>query len=200
MAAASHRSRSEDRMLVMNAGRNWILCLCDGAGGMSGGANAADLLVHRVQRVSSATAFDVNSPEVWSTLLAESDAEIRQAPKAGETTGIVMALTPTTIIGASCGDSEAWLFSEHAHRELTCDQVRKPRLGTGLAQPRSFHAAARGTLVIASDGLFSYVKPDDVAREVFRDPGLTAVALRRVLEFHYRVLPDDVAIIVAHTE
>jgi hypothetical protein len=130
-------------------------------------------------------------------LLAELDDEIRRLPDAGETTGIAMIVTATAIIGASCGDSEAWLLGASSRDELTGSQVRKPRLGAGRAEPRSFHAAARGALLLASDGLFRHARMDDVARTVVDDPGRAPTALVRILEVQHRKLPDDVAIIVA---
>lgn len=55
----------------------------------------------------------------------------------------------------------------------------------------------RGTLVMASDGLFGHAALDDVARIVLADPGRSASELVQFLEQQHRALPDDVAIIVA---
>lgn len=107
ITTASHRGRPEDRLLVLNTARGWILALADGVSGASGGAQTAELFVHGVQRASARLAFAADSPEAWTDLLAEFDGEIRRAPAAGETTGIALALTADAVIGASCEDSEA---------------------------------------------------------------------------------------------
>ena len=47
----------------------------------------------------------------------------------GETTGIVIAISRDGIIGASVGDSEAWIVSGDRFDDLTAGQPRK-RLGS----------------------------------------------------------------------
>lgn len=197
IATASHRRHPDDRLLVLNTTHGWILALADGVGGASGGAQAAELFLHGVQRASARPAFAPGSATTWTDLLAELDDEIQRDPAAGETTGIALAMIGDAIIGASCGDSEAWLLGDGFRQALTGEQRKKPRLGSGRAVPQSFHAPIRGTLVMASDGLFGHAALDDVARIVLAEPGRSASALVRFLEQQYRALPDDVAIIVA---
>jgi serine/threonine protein phosphatase PrpC len=200
VATASHRSHSEDRLLVLNTKDAWILGLADGAGGFSGGACAAEMFVAGVQSACARPDLDLRSAEAWSKLLADLDHQIAQAPEAGETTGIAMIVTTAALIGASCGDSEAWLFAADSHEELTGNQVRKPRLGSGRAEPRGFRATAHGILLMASDGLFRHAKADDVARTTLADPSRAPAALVGLLKTQHRKLPDDVAIIVAHLD
>jgi serine/threonine protein phosphatase PrpC len=200
VGTASYRSHSEDRLLVLNTGNAWILGLSDGTGGISGGASAAEYFVQGIHRASLQSTFDVSSPNMWSALLTEIDDEIRRIPHAGETTGIALAVTTGMITGASCGDSEAWLLTRDSRLELTGNQVRKPRLGSGRAEPRSFHAVASGILLVASDGLFGHVTLNDVARALLPDPGRAVAALTRLLEEQHRRLPDDVAMIIAQLD
>ena len=90
-----------------------------------------------------------------------------------------------------------WLPRENAPPVHADHRTKKPRIGSGRAVPRDFHAPARGNLVIASDGLFGHATLDDVVSVVLADPGRSATALVQLLEQRHRALPDDVAIIVA---
>lgn len=110
LAAASHRNNSEDRLVVVSLDRHWLVAIADGTGGLAGGGHAANLFVHGVHRACHRPGFAPSSPDAWLSLLAELDNEIMHAVGAGETTGIALVMTATAIIGASCGDSEAWLF------------------------------------------------------------------------------------------
>lgn len=196
MATASHRAHSQDRLLVANVGDAWILGLADGAGGVAGGAEAAELFIARVHQAAYQRAFDTTTPEAWSALLVQIDEEIRASPAAGETTGIAIAVRPTELVGASSGDSEAWRFAAEVRDQLTEGQARRPRLGSGRALPRGFRAASNGVLVLGSDGLFGHALHDDIARIALADPRHAATGLVEHLTSRYRRLPDDVAVIV----
>jgi hypothetical protein len=61
------------------------------------------------------------------------------------------------VLGASVGDSEAWLVGEATIARLTNGQVHKPLLGSGRAIPVGFGPVPlAGRLIVASDGLFKY--------------------------------------------
>lgn len=107
-----------------------------------------------------------------------------------------MAVTASDIVGASCGDSQAWLLGDAASLELTKDQSRKPRLGTGRAAPKSFCARPDGVLLVGTDGLFDHATRADITTIVLADPDAAADALLALLRAKFRSLPDDVAIVV----
>jgi serine/threonine protein phosphatase PrpC len=195
-AAASSRETTEDRALVFRFGEYWIVCVADGTGGVSGGAKAADLFVTGVRQAVESRAVIIGEPTAWADLIRTLDDEIARHPLAGETTGIALAVTPTSIVGASAGDSRAWLFTDDS-AELTKDQARKPRLGTGRTKPQPFTAEASGILVVGTDGLFDYARIEDVcaiARTAV--PKDAAAALVNLPGRRSRALPDDVAVVV----
>jgi PPM family protein phosphatase len=195
-ATASARAISEDRALVAPIDAGWVVCVADGTGGMSGGAQAADLFVTGVRRAACGAGFDLTSASVWTALLQHLDQKIAAAPLAGETTGIALAVTPGLVIGASCGDSRALLSTSTGWHDLTSNQLRKPRLGTGRACARPFTVEARGTLVVGTDGLFDYAKLDDIADALRHGTDDTADVLVRLVLDRYRAPPDDIAVVV----
>jgi hypothetical protein len=188
-AAASPRSRSEDRALVLAVGDAWVVALADGTGGAVGGAAAAEHVVDGVRRAVEA-GMALDEPAAWAERLAAIDAAIVVDPRAGETTAIGLAVVAGRITGASAGDSRAWLV-DGAPRELTADQVRRPRLGSGRALPVTFSSPARGRLVVASDGLFDHVPIADILASTGDAAELIALVAAR-----FRTLPDDVAVVV----
>jgi serine/threonine protein phosphatase PrpC len=195
-ATDSFRVRTEDRALVLRAGEADIVCVADGSGGMSGAANAAEMFVSGVKRNVDAGSLKLTDAAAWVALLGTLDAEIARHPFAGETTGIALVVTPTTVVGASAGDSRAWLFADTAN-ELTEEQVRTPRLGTGHAIPKPFTAPAHGTLVVGTDGLFDHASIDDIRAIALASPSPDAAdALIGLLRARFQTLPDDVAVVV----
>lgn len=70
-------------------------------------------------------------------------------------------------VGASVGDSVAWLVHEGAIIDLTGRQIRKPRLGTQAAVPIGFtHGPLEGVLLVAADGLANYVRRESLPRQI----------------------------------
>jgi serine/threonine protein phosphatase PrpC len=199
-AVASFHDRTEDRALVLPMGDDHIVCVADGSGGVSGATMAAELFVAGVQRAVGARDIDLGDPVAWMALLGDLDGDIARRPGAGETTGIALAVTATAVVGASVGDSRAWLFGEGA-TELTSEQIRKPRIGTGRSSARSFIADAKGVLVVGTDGLFDHVRIDEIGA-VARKASSTNPAddLIRILRSRFRTLPDDVAVVVARLD
>lgn len=195
-AAASPRAVTEDRATVLRADQGWLVCVADGTGGIAGGANAADQFVAGIRRAAQRPGFDMTSSTAWTALMQNLDHEIAAEPLAGETTGIALAVTSGLVVGASCGDSKALLSTSTGWRDLTSHQSRKPRLGTGRALAQPFTAEAHGTLVAGTDGLFDYAKLDDISDAVLHGSDDTADVLIRLVLGRYRVLPDDIAIVV----
>ena len=93
------------------------------AGGVAGGANAAETICR-------AWAHDLDATS-W---LRERDAALA-AEGTGQAAAIVISIADDgEILGASAGDCEAWIFSHGDATNLTSGQVRKPLLGDG-AEP-----------------------------------------------------------------
>jgi serine/threonine protein phosphatase PrpC len=177
--AASFRSNAEDRILVEELNGARLIVVADGAGGIPGGDRAAEMLVAHVRRRVVAAAAE-QTPAFWVTLLREADRLVATDSRAGETTGIALVIDGESVVGASAGDSEAWLVSADSRVVLTAKQQRKRRIGGGNVDPVAFEGSMRGcTLLVATDGLFGYARPSAICQAV-RDPDLATAAQRLV--------------------
>jgi PPM family protein phosphatase len=111
---------------------------------------------------------------------------------------VVVALSPAGIVGASVGDSGAWLVTPQGSADLTENQRQKPFLGTGAAIPVPFKARRLdGTLLLASDGLFKYADWERIA-EIARETDIQQAAghLVDLVRLRSGSLPDDVSVIL----
>lgn len=154
-ATQAYRSRCEDRVGVIHLDDRVVVAVADGAGGTSGGGEAADAVVRAI-RTHVKQCPDDND---WVRLLTQLDHQI--AP--GETTAVIVDVTMDRISGASVGDSRAWMVHDGRVEDLSANQVRKPLLGSGAAQPIGFLTGTmQGVLLVATDGLFNYAKTEFV--------------------------------------
>lgn len=191
----SYRRRSEDRADVVAVPSGVVIVLADGAGGTSGGAEAADTVMMWV-KAFAAGAGDIHKPAQWADLLGRIDSQI--AMQGGQTTAVIAAVSPGGICGASVGDSAAWLIQPDGHVDLTAGQVRKPLLGSDAARPMPFeHAEFRGTLLVASDGLIKYAPPQRIC-EAARIGDLNAAGRRLIdlVRLRSGALQDDVSLVL----
>jgi len=104
-------------------------------------------------------------------------------------------------MGASAGDCGAWLIHEGLD-DLTDQQVRKPLVGSGSAMPVPFRKSiGSGTLLLASDGLFKYVRQKDITNLSLReDLDAAAQELTELPRLRSGEIPDDVAVILCRAE
>lgn len=185
IAILSPRSEPEDRVLLASVGGGVRFVVADGAGGQGGGARAAD-------RVAAA-GFD-GAP--WTTWLERMDLAVMQDGEAGESTAVVGTVVGSRVVGASVGDSEAWIVGLDAVVRLTRDQ-RRERLGTGRAWAVGFEGTLDegSTLVVATDGLFRGAASADTVVRAIRD-GADAVGLAEVARGASGRLYDDVGVVL----
>ena len=183
----------QDRAEVISCGERTVLILADGAGGISGGAQAAELSVRLVREAAGQT----KTTEDCVALLTRVDEELARRKECGETTGVIVVIDSSCIFGASVGDSAAWLFAHDGHGELTRGQQRKPLLGGGGVMPRSFNWDIEdGTIVVASDGLWNYTSREAVRSRVqTRDSTDLALRLAELARLPSGTFPDDIAVI-----
>jgi serine/threonine protein phosphatase PrpC len=175
--------------------------MADGAGGMSGGARAAELFVEHVRSRVASGAFDSSSEQAWADVLRDADRKIATEPAAGESTGMALLVTSKAITGASAGDSEAWVVGPGGRDVLTGDQ-RRMRLGSGRAVRVAFRrASCSGTLMVATDGLIAYAQPE-VLCEILAGGDLQAAARRLVasVQLPSGAFPDDVSVALVRGE
>lgn len=185
-------SRAQDSLSAAATPAGARIVLADGAGGLSGGLEASEMIVAALSREPGAA-----SPEGWERRLRCLDRALLDHPAAGWSTAVVLSLTNGAIQGASVGDSGAWLFTAEAMIELTAGQRRKPLLGTDRAEPRGFEAHLREgeRILIASDGLLKYTEVADLWIDSL-EPALEEGARRMIDRVRLRsgALRDDVSL------
>jgi hypothetical protein len=110
---------------------------------------------------------------------------------------VVLARSAPGIVGASVGDSSAWLLEDDQVNDLTRGQVRKPLLGTGEARPVGFsHPASPGLLLVSTDGFCRYVRREALLREVlWIDFAVLARKLVEMVRLPSGDLWDDIGIV-----
>jgi hypothetical protein len=154
----------QDRAELFWCGSNLVLIVADGAGGMSGGAEAAQFLVEGVKKRIGSASMNTDGLTELLTLL---DREMVAVEAFGETTGVVVVLSHNRIFGAGVGDSCAFVFSKAGLENLTANQIRKPFLGSGRATPIPFtRGLLDGILLVATDGLLKYTNLEKIAATI----------------------------------
>jgi serine/threonine protein phosphatase PrpC len=193
IALDSSRHLSEDRGDIIYLPDGFCIAIADGAGGISGGAEAADLVLQTVSSVIKSVSSDLGCASTLTSL----DGIIYDDPRAGETTGIIVVVKPDRLFGASVGDSAAWLFNGDSQQELTRGQKRKPFLGGGGVLPFTFSVEApQGTLVVATDGLWKYTSIEAIQATVNENsPDGLAHKLVDLVRLKSGDLPDDICVI-----
>jgi PPM family protein phosphatase len=83
-----------------------LLVLADGAGGMAGGAEAAQAVLDHISALRDALPHD------FVAVLSELDGVLAGRPDCGETTAVIAYMNDGEVAGASVGDCCAWLLSE----------------------------------------------------------------------------------------
>ena len=134
----------QDRGAVIVRPEGLVLVVADGAGGVVGGARAAERVVGAARALMD-RAKELPTAAAWCDFLRAMDEELARDRDAGETTAVVLSVTRDAVLGASVGDSAAWNVTGDAIDALTEGQ-HPPRLGTSLAQPA---AAARAVTASA---------------------------------------------------
>ena len=187
---------NQDRGVIIHEGSRIILCVADGAGGRSGGTEAAVMATEFLRQNASRAV----SADACMELLREMDAVTAKDTIAGETTCALAVVTPDEIFGASVGDSGAWLIPEAgSFLDLTLGQQRKPFIGSGAAWPMPYgHPVQNGILLLATDGLLKYTSAERII-ETCRQCSIEQAAqqLIELVRYASGTLPDDVTVILA---
>lgn len=196
LATATAHSENQDRAAVIEYPHGIVLIIADGAGGMSGGREAADFVIQSLkEQFVSEDAF--SNPLICYNLLREVDHQLYVHPLAGQTTAVVVAINEEFVCGASVGDSSAFLLQDNIDIELTAQQWQKPLLGSGIAEPTAYGPIPlNGILLLATDGLMKY-SPLSKIRDIVLNNHLESVANQLIESVRYPSgnLPDDVTVI-----
>jgi serine/threonine protein phosphatase PrpC len=191
----AYQQHCQDCVAIVRHPQGLVAILADGAGGSGGGKEAADMFLMWVRAHTDRT-NDIREPSQWVELLARLDQQISCAD--GESTGVVVALFENGLCGASVGDSIAWAVTLGTIDDLTCNQVRKPLLGSGRARPVAFDRPGfDGSLLLASDGLANYTTRQKIAETLKLEDGDQACRnLVNLVRLKSGALPDDVGVIL----
>ncbi len=189
----SYRTATEDRGSIRSVGSQIIIAVADGVGGLAGGAAAAETAV--LQAMAHGPALD---PAALVSLAMEADRRIYEEPGAGETTLVVAVASPQGIVGASVGDSAAWLVTDRDLIDLTWNQRAAPTLGSAGAVPIPFeHRGPGGTLLVATDGLFHCAPADRICAAARGDDlDDAAKALVELARIPTGDLQDDITVVL----
>lgn len=181
-------SSDEDRVAHWSLDGSEVVILADGAGGMGGGRQAAERIVRREFRPLHAPSDCVNE-------LRRLDEELRSDASCGESTAVLLVVRDGKAFGASVGDSGAWALTTDAIFDLTRRQHRKPRVGSGMAEPVGFGPFFfNDRLLVASDGVLKYAPRERVRRVAFvPDLDVAAEELVAACRLPGGALQDDLA-------
>ena len=185
----------KDRIAEIRMPGRTVFFVADGAGSAAGGASAAEAICDAARAYE-----DWRMPSDWAGWLAHVDREMSRS-RVGHASAVVIEIADDgRIVGASVGDCEAWMFGGGAaSRSLTAGQSRKPLLGEGTAQPVGFQARlGRGTLLMATDGLWKYMKPARIAKAAaIRPLEAACTALVDGTRLRNGTFQDDIALVLA---
>jgi len=191
----SYRSAPEDFVHVFQHDQLAAFVVADGAGGVGGGARAAQLVVRAFEDEIGGLSASRATPEMWCEFLLRLDGQIERDSDAGESTAVVVVVRDNEVVGASVGDSEAWVVVRDGNHEVLTSGQHKSRLGSGRANPVGFRATVANSVIIAAtDGLFNYA-PAEAIRSVLRatptPENLVALARSRSGKLY-----DDVGLVI----
>lgn len=126
---------SHDRLSVLRDTHRTLIALADGAGSRVGAQAAAARAVDELARCFRSGILPDN-PRDWEMVLEGIDHSVFKDPVAGETSALVMLIEQGVVVGASVGDSLAYIVSPNGDTQLlTPRKSRGSRIGTGMASP-----------------------------------------------------------------
>lgn len=129
---------SHDRLSVWRDAHRTLIALADGADSSPAAQTAAARAVNELARCFRNGTLP-QEPEDWVMVLEAIDHVVLSDPDAGETTALVMSVHQGVVVGASVGDSLAYVVPAVGEaRLLTTRSRRAPRIGTGMASPVGF--------------------------------------------------------------
>jgi hypothetical protein len=188
----------QDRAALMPVDGGLVVVVADGAGGVVGGSFAAEAVIAAVSAASEAHTHEFWTPAFWVEVLQDADVALASKGVGGESTAVVVALGQD-IVGASVGDSVAWIVGSSGLVDLTAQQKRKPLMGSGSAVPAGFGSlAGTDAVVVASDGFAKYGARSRISAAMTnRGPVQTVEALADLARMRSSALQDDLALIVS---
>ncbi len=185
--------RGDDRLYVAKVGGSIWFCIADGAGGTGSGDRAGSYIIEAFAELTRIR--DFNRAEDFESFLRKIDMDLVGERFGGEATAVLGKVENDLVLGASVGDSEAWLINSEYEYQLTNMQHAKPLLGSGNSIPIGFGPMPIDLcLLIGSDGLFKYSKHQDIRSQVLN--GSTAAEIAALAKTETGKLQDDISVIL----
>ena len=132
------RHGSHDRLSVLRDTRGTLIALADGVGTNAGAQIAAARTMSELARCFRNGLLHEQA-EDWAMVLEGIDQIVLADPAAGETSALVMFVRDGVVVGASVGDSVAYLVSPEGESHVLNQSRRSPlAIGTGIACPVGF--------------------------------------------------------------
>jgi len=132
---------SHDRLCVLRDAHRTLIALADGVDSREAAQAAAARTVAELARCFRSGVLP-QDPRDWVMILEGIDHAVLADPDAGETSALVMLVQQGVVMGASVGDSLAYVVRAPGEPQLLSGGVRKERrIGTGLATPLGFGPA-----------------------------------------------------------
>ncbi|MGB5696492.1 MAG: protein phosphatase 2C domain-containing protein [Polyangiales bacterium] len=132
---------SHDRLSVLRDAHRTLIALADGADSGDAAQIAAATVVDELARTFRSGSLP-SDPQDWVMVLEAIDHVILADPEAGETSALVMLVQQGVVVGASVGDSLAYITREVGNPKLlTAGGRLGPYIGTGMARPIGFGPA-----------------------------------------------------------
>lgn len=186
-------SADEDRVVHHRLADADVIVLADGAGGISGGREAAE-------RIVGSTFGPLLEPADCMRALRALDLDLYERAACGEATTVLLVIRENAVFGASVGDSCVWALTPAGVLDLTSHQRRKPLIGSGAAEPVAFGPwPFVERVLVASDGLSKYAPRDRIRAatlEAAPDAAAAADALVGAARLPGGGLQDDLALVI----
>ena len=171
-----------------------VFALADGAGNNKNSDFASNFVSQACKELLSNEKFD--NPDDFEFFLSDLDEVIFNSKDWGETTAVVGKIINNVIMGASVGDSQAWLLGADFDYQLTEFQYAKPLLGSLDAKAIGFGPMLiNDALVIGSDGLFNYAKFSEI-KKLSLSEDLNVQEIIDLAKNEANKLSDDASVII----
>ena len=187
----------QDRASIIPTEGGLVLVLADGAGGLAGGALAANAVVAAVAAACMAGGSTLGSARFWVDVLEATDVQLAAQHHGGQPTAVICAVG-SEIVGACVGDSVAWLALPSGVIDLTSAQSKRPLIGSGQAAVIPIATEmGDGTLLLASDGLAKYASRAKIAATAMdADLARSSGRLVDMVRLRSGALQDDVSLVL----
>ena len=126
---------------------------------VSDGAGNAEQAARRVLKlfalwVREATLGEILLPKTWATWVRQLDSALLGG---AESTFLAVAVVGEQVVGASAGDSQAYLLGAEGGLQFLTASADKARLGSGTVKPFPIHATLqpRDILLLMTDGAWT---------------------------------------------